>query len=108
MDSPVEQLMKSMDELSSLLNARMAEFEKNLQQPSSSAANLTVKDIAPEFYTFKTVNARHFGYTNLKWNFLQMIWIARRLNSEDISFFHDIKEDKYEDALKKIITVLTT
>ncbi|CAH2091776.1 unnamed protein product [Euphydryas editha] len=108
MDSPVE-LMKSIDELSSLFSARMIEFEKNLQQSGSSASNPTVKGLAAEFYTFKT-----FIYQSLGILKHQVELLANGLDRLETQsrrktlLFHGMKEDKDEDALKKIMTVLTS
>lgn len=109
MDSPVEQLVKSMDELSSMFNTRMAEFEKNLQQPGSVAPNPTVKALAAEFYTFKTFVWKSLGLlksqVELVANGLDRLETQSR---RKILLFHGIKEDKDEDALKKIMKILTS
>ncbi|CAH2087480.1 unnamed protein product [Euphydryas editha] len=109
MESTAEKLVNSFAELSSRFDARMAEFEKNLQQPSSSVPNPTVKALAAEFYAFKT-----FIWNSLGLLKSQVELVASGLDRLEthsrrkILLFHGVKEDKDEDASKKILTLLTS
>lgn len=109
MDPSIEQLVKSMDELSSMFNTRMVEFEKNLQPPGYTATNPTVKALAAEFNTFKTFIWNSLGILKSQ---VELVALGLdRLETQSrrkVLLFHGIKEDKDEDILKKIMYVLTS
>lgn len=108
MATSVEQLLKSMDELSSMFSTRMGEFEKNLTQPGSTVPNLTIKALAAEFYTFKTFVWKSLGILKT-----QVELVALGLDRMETQYrrkvllFHGVKEDKDEDVLQKILGILS-
>lgn len=108
MDTPVEQLLKSMEELSSIFTARMGEFEKNLSQPGSSVPAPTVKALAAEFYTFKNFVWQSLGLLKSQ---VELVALGLdRLETQSrrkVLLLHGISEDKDEDVLQKTLGVLT-
>lgn len=109
METPVEQLLKSMEELSSMFTTRMGEFEKNLTQPGSTVPNLTVKALATEFNAFKTFVWKSLGILKSQ---VELVALGLdRLETQSrrkVLLFHGIKEDKEEDVLKKILHILSS
>lgn len=61
MDNTAEQLLKGMEELSTMFSSRMGEFDRNLQQPGSTAPGSTVKSLSAEFSSFKTFVWKSLG-----------------------------------------------
>lgn len=108
METPVERLLKSMDELSTMFSSRMGEFEKNLSQPSSAAPTPTLKTLTADFYTFKT-----FVWKSLSLLKSQVELVAHgmdRLETQSrrkVLLFHGIKEEKDENVLKKTLEVIS-
>ena len=108
MDTPVEQLLRSMSELSSMFSSRMGEFEKNLSQPSTTAPTPTLKALTADFHTFKAFVWKTLGL--LKSQVELVILNIDRLETHSrrkVLLFHGIKEEKDEDILQKTIEILS-
>lgn len=108
MTTPVEQLMKSMEELSSVFSSRMGEFEKNLVQSGSAASTPTVKTLAAEFNTFKSFVWKTLGL--LKSQVELVVVGLDRLETQSrrkVLLFHGLEESNNEDVLQKILYVLS-
>lgn len=108
MDAPVEQLLKSMEELTAMFSSRMGEFEKNLPLSGSTAPNPTVKTLAADFQAFKS-----FVWKSLSILKFQVELVALgldRLETQSrrkVLLFHGMKEDKDEDVQQKILVLLS-
>lgn len=108
MDAPVEQLLKSMEELSSMFSSRMGEFEKSLPLSGTTASNPTVKALAADFQTFKSFVWKSLSL--LKSQVELVVLGIDRLETQcrrKVLLFHGIKEDKDEDVQKKIIGIIS-
>lgn len=108
MDTPIEQLIKNMEELSSMFNSRMGEFEKTLSQPGTAAVpNPTIKTLASEFYTFKTFVWKSLGLLKSQ---VELVTLGMdRLETQSrrkILLFHGVKEDKDENVYNKTVKIL--
>ena len=107
MDTPVDQLLRSMDELSTMFSSRMGEFEKSLSQPCSTASTPTVKALTAEFHTFKA-----FVWKTLSLLKSQVELVAFGMDRLDthsrrkVLLFHGIKEEKDEDVVRKTMDVI--
>ncbi|CAH2097847.1 unnamed protein product [Euphydryas editha] len=108
MDTPVEQLLKSMEELSSMVTSRIGEFEKNLPAAGTTSTNPTVKALTAEFYAFK----------NFVWKCLNLLksqveLVVLRLDRIEmhsrrkVLLLHGVKEEANEDVVTKTIAVLS-
>lgn len=108
MNTPVEQLLKSMEELSSMFTNRMGEFEKNLPQPGTITTNTSLKTLSGDYYSFKTFVWKSLGM--LKSQVELVVLGMDRLETHSrrkVLLFHGIKESKDEDIMKKTVAVLT-
>ena len=109
METPVDQLLKSMEELSSMFSTRMGEFEKNLSQPGPAAATTTIKALSTEFYTFKAFVWKTLGL--LKSQVELVVLGMDRLETQSrrkVLLMHGVKEDKDENVMHKIMDVLSS
>lgn len=108
METSASQLLKSMEELSSMFSSRMADFEKNLSQSSSAAPTPTVKTLAAEFYTFKTLVWRTLGLLKSQMD-LVLVGLDRleTQSRRKILLIHGVKEDKDENLFHKVTAILS-
>ena len=109
MNTPVDQLLKSMDELSSVFASRMGEFEKNLSQSCSVASNPTVKTLAAEFNTFKSFVWKTLGLLKSR---IELVAVGLdRLETQSrrkVLLFHGLEENNNEDVLQTMLHVLSS
>lgn len=108
MNTPVDQLLKSMEELSSVFTSRMGEFEKNLSQSGSATSNPTLKTLTAEFHTFKSFVWKTLGI--LKSQIELVVVGLDRLETQSrrkVLLFHGLEENTNEDVLEKMLHVLS-
>ena len=108
METPVNQLLKNMEELSSMFSTRMGEFEKSLSQSGPTATTPTVKTLSAEFFTFKTLVWKTLGV--LKSQIELVASGMDRLETQSrrkVLLIHGVGEDKDENVLQKVIGILS-
>lgn len=106
MNTSIEQLQKTMEELSSMVACKMGDFEKNLSL--STAASPTVKSLAADFYAFKTLVWKTLGLLQSQIELLvQGMDRMETQSRKKLLLFHGIKEDKDENVQKSILAVLS-
>lgn len=109
MDITAGQLLKGLEELTSLFNNRMSEFERSLQQPGAKESSPTIKSLAAEYNSFKSFVCK--SLTLLKSQIELVFMGLDRLDAHSrrkVLLFHGIKEDADEDVLAKVVAVLST
>ena len=107
METPVEQLLKSMNELSSMFSSRMGVFEKSLSQPSS-APTPTLKALTVDFNTFKAFVWKTLSL--LKSQVELVVLNMDRLEAQSrrkVLLLHGIKEESDDDILNKTLEILS-
>lgn len=106
MNSSIEHLQKNMEELSSMVTCRMEDFEKNLSL--STTATPTVKSLAADYYTFKTLVWKTLSLLKSQIELLaQGMDRIETQSRKKLLLFHGIKEDKDEDVQKRVLAVLS-
>jgi hypothetical protein len=108
MDTTAENLLKGMEELSSLFKARMTEFERSLQPSAAKEASPTVKSLAAEYSSFKA-----FVWKSLNIIKSQVDLVIAGLDRLDthsrrkVLLLHGINEDNSEDVAKKTLEIFS-
>jgi hypothetical protein len=108
MDTTAENLLKGMEELSSMFKARMTEFERSLQPSTAKEASPTVRSLAAEYSSFKT-----FVWKSLNILKSQVDLVMAGLDRLDmhsrrkVLLFHGITEDNKEDVTNKILAIFS-
>ncbi|CAH2105834.1 unnamed protein product [Euphydryas editha] len=108
MDRPVEKLLKSIEELTTMMSSRMGEFEKSLPAAGTTSTNPTIKTLAAEFHSFKNFVWQSL---NLLKSQVELVVLGMdRLETHSrrkVLLLHGVKEDSNEDVLKKTLSVLS-
>lgn len=105
MDSSVELVLKTMEELSSSINSRMEEFEKHI--PAIAPSNPTVKTLNTEFFTFKTLVWKALSVLKAQVELLVLGLDRVETHSRrKVLLLHGVQEDPSEDIMQKTLEVL--